>query len=348
MTSSFLSRTPIIIQYFFFLALNALATLAHHLTVRSLAFVLVPRRAPTPAGSERNNNVNVAEQSSASHNLPTPVYPASSGQHSSAANLSATSPSRVSHHESSPCLPGIATGTGASTTSGVTGNHAHSPPLPPPPPPPPLRRVSTASILNVQPLPPPAPASPTAISTALLVSSCAKLFPILLVIWGPDGSGGSSSGSNSNNGSISNSYAQSRANTQIGHTPSLLFARQQGTATPVATVVAQPTLQLMSSSPPSSSESWSMSSSFESWVARLVSTMPMSTPANQHLAGLLELIGSLLSLGAADTHLVLLSNIEALYILLGCGYLRAVALAVAGLIARWMVQRVILGAVGVG
>lgn len=76
--------------------------------------------------------------------------------------------------------------------------------------------------------------------------------------------------------------------------------------------------------------------------------MPLSSPANQHLAGLLELVGSLLSLGAADTHLVLLSNIEALYILLGCGYLRAVALAVSGLIARWTVQRVVLGTVGVG
>lgn len=62
----------------------------------------------------------------------------------------------------------------------------------------------------------------------------------------------------------------------------------------------------------------------------------------------MELLGSLFTLGAADTHLVLLSNIEGLYILLGCGYMRAVALAVAGLMARWTVQKVILGAVGVG
>jgi len=87
---------------------------------------------------------------------------------------------------------------------------------------------------------------------------------------------------------------------------------------------------------------------FESWIAKIASKMPLSAPANQYLALFLESMGSLLSLGAADTHLVLLSNIEALYILLGCGYLRAVALAVAGLIARWVVQRVILGAVGVG
>jgi hypothetical protein len=53
-------------------------------------------------------------------------------------------------------------------------------------------------------------------------------------------------------------------------------------------------------------------------------------------------------LGVVDAHLVLLSNIEALYILLGCGYLRSVVVAVAGQVARWAVQRVILGAVGVG
>lgn len=75
--------------------------------------------------------------------------------------------------------------------------------------------------------------------------------------------------------------------------------------------------------------------------------MPESVPTS-YLASFIDLLGPLLSLGAADTHLVLLSNIEALYILLGCGYLRAVALAVAGLAARWTVQRVILGAVGVG
>jgi hypothetical protein len=75
--------------------------------------------------------------------------------------------------------------------------------------------------------------------------------------------------------------------------------------------------------------------------------MPQSVPTS-YLTNLVELTGSLFSLGAADTHLVLLSNIEALYVLLGCGYLRAVTLAVAGLMARWTVQRVILGAIGVG
>jgi hypothetical protein len=56
---------------------------------------------------------------------------------------------------------------------------------------------------------------------------------------------------------------------------------------------------------------------------------------------------SFLSLGTASTHLVLLNNIEALYILLDCGYLRAVALAVAGQLARWLVEKLILGLFGI-
>lgn len=99
------------------------------------------------------------------------------------------------------------------------------------------------------------------------------------------------------------------------------------------------------SSPPSAAVS---SSSFlESWLGVTASSLRTSTPTS-YLTGLFDLLASLLSLGVVDAHLVLLSNIEALYILLGCGYLRAVAVAVAGQIARWAVQRVILGAVGVG
>ena len=78
----------------------------------------------------------------------------------------------------------------------------------------------------------------------------------------------------------------------------------------------------------------------------LAACLAASAPATGYLAELFGLLGSLLSLSAVDTHLVLLSNIEALYILLGCGYLRAVALAIGGQVARWAVQRVVLGAVG--
>lgn len=100
----------------------------------------------------------------------------------------------------------------------------------------------------------------------------------------------------------------------------------------------------ISTPPPGSARS---SSFLESWLAATAASLRTSTPTS-YLTGLFDLLASLLSLGVVDTHLVLLSNIEALYILLGCGYLRAVAVAVAGQIARWAVQRVILGAVGVG
>lgn len=85
----------------------------------------------------------------------------------------------------------------------------------------------------------------------------------------------------------------------------------------------------------------------ESFLAAAESSLRPYLPT-RYVTGLFRVLASLLSLGVVDTHLVLLSNIEALYILLGCGYLRAVAVAVAGQIARWAVQRVILGAVGVG
>lgn len=92
---------------------------------------------------------------------------------------------------------------------------------------------------------------------------------------------------------------------------------------------------------------YSSSSLLEEWLAAAESSLRPYLPT-RYLTGLFDVLSSLLSLGVVDTHLVLLSNIEALYILLGCGYLRAVAVAVAGQIARWAVQKVILGAVGVG
>jgi hypothetical protein len=46
------------------------------------------------------------------------------------------------------------------------------------------------------------------------------------------------------------------------------------------------------------------------------------------------------------THLVLLNNIEALFILLDCGYVRAAAMALGGQLARWLVERLILSIVG--
>lgn len=95
------------------------------------------------------------------------------------------------------------------------------------------------------------------------------------------------------------------------------------------------------------SEALQSTSFLESWLAATASLLRNSGPTS-YLTGLFDLLASLLSLGVVDTHLVLLSNIVALYILLGCGYVRAVAIAVAGQVARWAVQKVILGAVGVG
>lgn len=159
----------------------------------------------------------------------------------------------------------------------------------------------------------------------MLVSSCAKLFPILLVIWGPDGSGNASNVSGSNNTLLS-----------AGSQTTIIQQTLDGKGPAATLTAAHPTASGTSSLPGSSS-----------LLESLIRIMPESVPTS-YLASFIDLLGPLLSLGAADTHLVLLSNIEALYILLGCGYLRAVALAVAGLAARWTVQRVILGAVGVG
>ena len=100
----------------------------------------------------------------------------------------------------------------------------------------------------------PGRASPSAISTALLVSSCTKLFPILLVIWPTE---------SPNEGAIPSSAPSfaSRARSYIG------------------------------------------------WA-------------------------------------VLLNNIEALLILLDCGYIAATGLALAGHAARWLVEGIFLGTVG--
>jgi len=97
----------------------------------------------------------------------------------------------------------------------------------------------------------PGHASPSAISTALLVSSCTKLFPILLVIWPTEGIDQDAFG----------------------------FAFR--------------------------------ASNYVGWA-------------------------------------VLLNNIEALLILLDCGYVVATALAVAGVVSRWFVEGWVLSLVGLG
>ncbi|KAJ5426287.1 hypothetical protein N7465_001357 [Penicillium sp. CMV-2018d] len=335
LATTFLSRAPIIVQYLFFLSLNAAATLAHHLTVRLLVSILVPksRRYSGPdSGSNANTNISTKSTGDAT---PFPSGPPTPTMHSSPSGVP-TIP-----HAQNPANPPATLL--SPTHSEVNSPTDLSPPPqgpsigPPPRPAPPLRRTSTAPLQNIQPLPPPTAASPAAISTALLVSSCAKLFPILLVIWGSDGNR-----SLSDVPEHSQTAAQILPSTQAATMPIAVHQSLLATATKTSSLLSAKVA--ISSSPLASAPS---SSFLESWLATTASMLRASTPTS-YLTGLFDLLASLLSLGVVDTHLVLLSNIEALYILLGCGYLRAVAVAVAGQIARWAVQRVILGAVGVG
>lgn len=115
--SAALTTAPILLQYIFFLTLNTLATLAHHVTLRSLVWMFLSNtnsQAPTePSISSKFDKQN------------------SDFRNHSTGSTSATIMKRT-------LGPGIA--------------------------------------------------SPSAVSTALLVSSCTKLFPIFLVIW-PESSG---------------------------------------------------------------------------------------------------------------------------------------------------------------
>ncbi|KAJ0417083.1 Arv1-like family-domain-containing protein [Aspergillus carlsbadensis] len=335
--STFLSRAPIIIQYLFFLTLNALATLAHHLTVRLLASFLAPPTPKQPADSPLTQPADVPASDPSTPVLPTfpqPQAPGSASQSPSkiASQASLQDPQSIAGNTST-----NGTGSGTGTTSGVTNENQR--PLQPSSPrdsfcglPPPLHRTSTTPVQSIQPLAPPSQASPTAISTALFVSSCAKLFPILLVIWGPDGSGSFDARSSAS----SSAGVSSALHTNVAQHAS------GGGITPAA--FAGSSASALSQSTSSSSTSSSFSTSlFET----LLHLMPSAIPAS-YVANIVETVSSLFTLGATDTHLVLLSNIEALYILLGCGYFKAMTLAVAGLVARWTVQRVILGVVGVG
>ncbi|KAF7509205.1 hypothetical protein GJ744_008265 [Endocarpon pusillum] len=182
-----LTNAPILLQYIFFLTFNALATLAHHLTVRLL--------------------VQMFQFTSTSHARVGSLEPVTLGEHDKRGD-------QDSHH------------TGSTTQRYLK------------------RKVG------------PRFASPSAISTALLVSSCTKLFPILLVIW-PETTASESS--------------------DIGATYS--FA--------------------------------SRASSYVGWA-------------------------------------VLLNNVEALLILLDCGYLKAAGLALAGTTARWVVEGALLAVAGLG
>lgn len=75
--------------------------------------------------------------------------------------------------------------------------------------------------------------------------------------------------------------------------------------------------------------------------SRAFPTPRVASLASSLLDPLLSLVSSI-----TNTHLVLFNNIEALYILLDCGYVRAVMLATGGHLARMVVERVGLSVVG--
>ncbi|CAG8273940.1 unnamed protein product [Penicillium salamii] len=322
LATTFLSRAPIIVQYLFFLSLNAAATLAHHLTVRLLASLLVPksRRHVRPDASKNvNPTLHPGDPVQPSGPTTPTMRPSPSATPANAQSQLSNPPTSPLRPPPTPTHPEITSPDPPPTPLGSTMA---------PPRPTPLRRTSTAP-LNIQSLPPPTTASPAAISTALLVSSCAKLFPILLVIWGADGSGSLSDSPLT--GSIRSPRQPATMPSAVHQT---LFANSRTKSALSAVSALAP-----GTAPPVSFR--------ESWVAATASLLRNSGPTS-YLAGVFDLLASLLSLGVVDTHLVLLSNIVAIYILLGCGYLRAVTIAVAGQVARWAVQKVILGAVGVG
>lgn len=335
--TAFISRAPLVVQYLFFLTLNAAATLAHHLTVRLLSSIIVPKSqrygAPDPSGANAtpqsipNPNVNADTNPNPVPSAPpTPSVKTPSSSQPVNAQAQQSSNATASQPRLSPNPVPASSHLSPDPSSTPQPISATTPTAPVPQrPPPPLRRASTAPPQHIKPLPPPTAASPTAISTALLVSSCAKIFPILLVIWGTDGirnqSGLQQKGVTARSGSV--------LDNQLGGT--------------------EPTSVLSASAAPTDrgNDAASSSSLIESWLQCAEVLLRPYFPTS-YLTWTFEFLTSLLSLSVVDTHLVLLSNIEALYILLGCGYLRAVAVAVAGQVARWAVQKVILGAVGVG
>ncbi|KAM5456689.1 hypothetical protein MaudCBS49596_000930 [Microsporum audouinii] len=279
-----LGNTPIIVQYVFFLTLNALATLAHHVAVRFLATILV---------------LKPAAQSLKAQEVPqrANTLPSSPSDVNSAGNaISAQFPPN-----SSPIGgPSVADLSRSSSGSDTIGDGAHQQAAVSPNTlpmlsvesefPPPLRRSSTAPP-QIRPIPPPALASRNAISTALLVSSCTKLFPILLVIWGTDASG-------------------------------------EGSGDPETP------------SPPPGSNGGESSLNLPLWSSQSLESVVHNT-----LSTISQPWSSLL-LSITNTHLVLLNNIEALLILLDCGYSYAIVMTLGGQLARWAVERCFLSLVG--
>lgn len=327
LASTPLSTAPIIVQYLFFLTLNASATLAHHLVVRLGASIISNRSQQATA----TTSSLLADGTNETPSTPT----VATSFISASANVS-RSPS------SQDMLQGLhpsasASASAYSTGSASTGGYGPSywPPDTASPSPQQglqtqLRRVST-SPAQFQPLPPPSPPSANAVSTALFVSSCPKLFPILMVIWG------------------SKEVAVPEGGSSMADSPAVTMLHK--TFATVTSSLSMPSASgVLAQSEDAVTTTFSSSSSSGSTVSTSLFSLfgnPSSFLATFTSAFDMPSLMSFLSLGMASTHLVLLNNIEALYILLDCGYLRAVALAVAGQLARWLVEKLVLGLFGI-
>ncbi|EED20668.1 conserved hypothetical protein [Talaromyces stipitatus ATCC 10500] len=320
LSSTPLSTAPIIVQYLFFLTLNALATLAHHLVVR-LGASIISRKSQQSAiasGADGTNNESPATPTAATNVV------------STSANVSRSPSSQDISQGLHPSASASASAysTGSATSSGPSywphdaspsqqGVHTQ------------LRRVST-SPAQLQPLPPPSPPSANAVSTALFVSSCPKLFPILMVIWG------------------SKDVAVPEEGSSTADSPAVTMLHK--TLTTVTSSLSIPTASGVLLDNAAATVTTTMSKN--NIVTRATSVFGFLSNPSTILATFLSAFDftslmSFLSLGTASTHLVLLNNIEALYILLDCGYLWAVALAVTGQLARWSVEKVVLGLFGI-
>ncbi|MCJ1328756.1 sterol homeostasis protein [Thelotrema lepadinum] len=179
--SSSIPHLPIIIQYLFFLLLCLSTTAAQHLTIRALARLPVFRTSP-PANPPSTFNTNGAQTPAtapvgggAGHN---PYFtPPPSATTSSTNLLTTLTPSTPTLSQ-----PGYQNPTSPNMPPPQTPYH----PYPSHPPPsssslPLNTNASTTLSLPSSTLS--TPPKPAAISTALFVSSCMKLFPILMVVW---------------------------------------------------------------------------------------------------------------------------------------------------------------------
>ncbi|KAJ9652424.1 hypothetical protein H2198_008345 [Neophaeococcomyces mojaviensis] len=153
--ASVLTTWPIVGQYLFFLTLNLLSTVAQHVTIRGLARsfptsspdrdVFYGSLTPTALGQGHSRTSSVATERPRDRDTSVATSP------SVLRKVSSHSP----HRSPQPVL--------------WRGSHQH--------------QYDTSSTGADTPIATPTQASGSAISTALLVSSCTKLFPILLVIW---------------------------------------------------------------------------------------------------------------------------------------------------------------------